>query len=530
MAPPPAQDAASGKPFKRSRKVVVDVSLCRYAIIKRCLKDRDFRLVRAKKSDVEWDIWWSDRGELLKDARRLNAFQKVNHFPSMEDICRKDFLANNLYTFVAHPPILYLIAHHRNAMRKLLPDEYDFFPRSFLVPAERVELQQCMDNDKRGATYIHNPLLIDGFKFDLRIYVLVVSVDPLVVYVFRNGLARFCTTPFQAPKRSNLHQTRMHLTKYTLDHVITQSITSSRNRSRHHSYAINKKSKDFVKSVDESTGSKRSLAFVMQHLQDDHGMDPCAVWADVCDIVLKTLLAIQPRLAASYRNFFGADDVKGRQWGPAAFEILGFDIMLDEQGKAWMVEVNHAPSFAGTRQRCSRNLSESDGYGVGDSVLDRNIKTPLIAQALDILAVTNETKRSFQAAWKTRLWNATVATKKAKGVLVEPPPPVVEPQVVELAEEDAVEPIDNDGGGSGPSEDEKEDDDTPAKAKTSSSNRVHPDSTTNTDDNNQGREMETFGNTYELIYPPPAYSSTALHVKYARILAAADTNRSKLWG
>ncbi|KAF0717790.1 hypothetical protein AaE_010789 [Aphanomyces astaci] len=137
MAPPPAQDAASGKPFKRSRKVVVDVSLCRYAIIKRCLKVRDFRLVRAKKSDVEWDIWWSDRGELLKDARRLNAFQKVNHFPSMEDICRKDFLANNL-----------------NAMRKLLPDEYDFFPRSFLVPAERVELQQCMDNDKRGTTYI----------------------------------------------------------------------------------------------------------------------------------------------------------------------------------------------------------------------------------------------------------------------------------------------------------------------------------------------------------------------------------------
>ncbi|ETV83870.1 hypothetical protein, variant [Aphanomyces astaci] len=373
MALPPAQDAATGKPFKRSRKVVVDVSLCRYAIIKRCLKDRDFRLVRAKKSEVEWDIWWSDRGELLKDARRLNAFQKVNHFPSMEDICRKDFLANNL-----------------NAMRKLLPDEYDFFPRSFLVPAERVELQQCMDNDKRGATYIvkprtlcqgkgisliqsfqklstkdpcvvqkyiHNPLLIDGFKFDLRIYVLVVSVDPLVVYVFRNGLARFCTTPFQAPKRSNLHQTRMHLTNY----------------------AINKKSKDFVKSVDESTGSKRSLAFVMQHLQDDHGMDPCAVWADVCDIVLKTLLAIQPRLAASYRNFFGADDVKGRQWGPAAFEILGFDIMLDEQGKAWMVEVNHAPSFA------------------GDSLLDRNIKTPLIAQALDILAVTNETKRSFQA-------------------------------------------------------------------------------------------------------------------------------------
>ncbi|CAK4775223.1 unnamed protein product [Aphanomyces euteiches] len=442
------------KPFKRSRKVVVDVSLCRYAIIKRCLKARDYRLVREKNSEVEWDIWWSDRGELLKDARRLNAFQKINHFPSMQDICRKDFLANNL-----------------NAMRKLLPDDFDYFPRSFLLPAERVELQQCMEQDKRG-TYIAK--------------VFVYSVDPLRVYIFRNGLARFCTTPFEPPKRGNLAQTRMHLTNY----------------------AINKKSKQFVQSADETTGSKRSFSYIMQHLHEQ-GMDAEAVWADICDVVIKTLLAIQPRLVAGYRSFFGTDESKGRQWGPAAFEILGFDIMLDQQGKTWMIEVNHAPSFA------------------GDSKLDKAIKTPLIAQALDILNITNQQKRLYQAknrkAWKNRLWSV-VGKKEKDKTLVEPSPPVAGPQSVELEDQGAMSALD-DCDDSGPSEDEKDDEGPETKANPSgATKKIHPcDEEEEVNNNNPRTE---FGNTYELIFPPKC---PRLQDKYTRILAAADTNRSKLW-
>jgi hypothetical protein len=36
----------------------------------------------------------------------------------------------------------------RNAMQKCLPDEYNFFPRSFLIPSERMELQKFIDDKK----------------------------------------------------------------------------------------------------------------------------------------------------------------------------------------------------------------------------------------------------------------------------------------------------------------------------------------------------------------------------------------------
>ena len=48
------------------------------------------------------------------------------------------------------------------------------------------------------------PFLIDGFKFDLRIYVLVTSCDPLKIYVYKDGLARFATVHYREPTNNNM--------------------------------------------------------------------------------------------------------------------------------------------------------------------------------------------------------------------------------------------------------------------------------------------------------------------------------------
>lgn len=48
------------------------------------------------------------------------------------------------------------------------------------------------------------PFIIDGFKFDLRIYVLITSCDPLRVYVYKDGLGRFATVKYHDPSCVNV--------------------------------------------------------------------------------------------------------------------------------------------------------------------------------------------------------------------------------------------------------------------------------------------------------------------------------------
>lgn len=120
---------------------------------------------------------------------------------------------------------------------------------------------------------MHKPFLIDGLKFDMRIYVLVYGVDPLRVFLFREGLARFATHKYASPLKGNMDNMFIHLTNY----------------------AINKNSDTFEKNQDENEddkGTKRSVSSILKQIESMNiGHSAESIWAQIEDITVKTLIA-----------------------------------------------------------------------------------------------------------------------------------------------------------------------------------------------------------------------------------------------
>lgn len=59
--------------------------------------------------------------------------------------------------------------------------------------------------------------MIDGFKYDLRIYVFINGISPLRIYVYNDGLARFATEKYEKPNDKNINNLFMHLTNYAIN-------------------------------------------------------------------------------------------------------------------------------------------------------------------------------------------------------------------------------------------------------------------------------------------------------------------------
>ena len=84
-----------------------------------------------------------------------------------------------------------------------------------------------------------------GFKFDLRIYVAVTSFNPLKIYMYEEGLARFATEQYSGPVQ--LTNLCMHLTNYS----------------------VNKRSSHYVRCDSpgrDDYGSKWSMSALLRHL------------------------------------------------------------------------------------------------------------------------------------------------------------------------------------------------------------------------------------------------------------------------
>ncbi|XP_043349925.1 tubulin polyglutamylase TTLL13-like isoform X7 [Dermochelys coriacea] len=273
---------AETTPRKKKRKhrlLSINLANCKYESVRRAARHCGLKEVG---EDEEWTVYWTDCSVSLERVMEMKRFQKINHFPGMTEICRKDLLARNL-----------------NRMLKLFPKEYSIFPRTWCLPADYGDFQ-TYGRMRKNRTYICKP---DS------------GCQGRGIFITRN------------PKEIK-HGEHLICQQYISKDDICMHLTN---------YAINKHNENFIR--DDMMGSKRKLSTLNAWMMDN-SYDTTELWEDIEDIIIKTLISAHPVLKHNYRTCF-----PNHITGCACFEILGFDILLDRKLKPWLLEVNHSPSF-----------------------------------------------------------------------------------------------------------------------------------------------------------------------------------------
>uniref|UniRef100_A0A7M4FM62 Tubulin tyrosine ligase like 4 n=1 Tax=Crocodylus porosus TaxID=8502 RepID=A0A7M4FM62_CROPO len=315
-------------PWEQRRLLRWKMSSVTPNVVKQTVARSHFRVSR-RNSD-----WLGCWGHHMKSPafRIIKEHQKINHFPGSFQIGRKDRLWRNL----------------AKMQTRCGKRDFNFFPQSFILPQDIRGLRQAWEEggnrqkwivkppaSARGIgiqvvhkwsqlpkrrpllvqRYLHKPYLIGGSKFDLRIYVYVTCYDPLRIYLFRDGLVRFASCKYSSSMKS-LGNKFMHLTNYS----------------------VNKKNTEYKANADETAcqGHKWALKALWSYLSQK-GVNSEAIWEKIKDIVIKTIIASEPYVTSLVKMYVR------RPY--CCHELFGFDVMLDENLKPWILEVNISPSL-----------------------------------------------------------------------------------------------------------------------------------------------------------------------------------------
>ena len=346
-----------------------------------CLAFQKRGWVEKEVDDGDFTLFWTDVAFIYEDldSNPLQKHQLINHFRNNYELTKKDLLVKNLkmywrkknpfasfYTDNNIVPCSYEIPtqyslfydHYKKNPGKtwiLKPsgrsqgkgimmvtklatvrDQYDQCRRILEMNfKEREKLDIAESESYVVQEYIANPLLIGNRKFDMRIYVLVMSFNPLVVYVHNLGFCRFSQS------------------FYSLDY--TDLAIHATN------VAIQKNHSEYNKTL----GCKWSLNKLRIYLNAQYGYDrTMQIFSEIEKTILISLFSVQPRIINSSR----------------CFELYGYDILLDDTLKPWLIEVNASPSLSAENRE------------------DVQIKTKVLSDMLDILSLDSpvETINGFQ--------------------------------------------------------------------------------------------------------------------------------------
>jgi tubulin polyglutamylase TTLL2 len=322
-------------------------------IVREVLEEKGWREFNEEiDAEQEYHLWWKTqrftKSELAKCSYYNSIKQWLNHVPNSSAMTKKDGLVRTL-----------------RKMKGIYGQIYNFIPESFILPNEYVKFTQvysdeeskkdyrniwiCKPSDlSRGRKiflfrdlselnydcqyvlqrYIHNPLLIHGYKFDLRVYVLVTSFHPLKAYIYKNGLVRFSTEKYDTMEITNKFS---HLTNAS----------------------INKLSKQYDTDKEGiGHGSKWDFNKLWDHLQSQN-INTDALWKQIENLLILTLIA--------FVEFIPQKESSN------CFELYGMDVIIDQNLKSSLLEANYSPALS------------------IDCPLDDLVKRPLINDVVDIL-------------------------------------------------------------------------------------------------------------------------------------------------
>ncbi|BES98914.1 Tubulin-tyrosine ligase family [Nesidiocoris tenuis] len=302
----------------------------------------------------DWNFYWAGIQTCrtlfsLDSGYRMGDHQTINHFPNHYELTRKDLLVKNIKRYRKE------LEREGNPLGQKQNGKYvylDFIPVTFVLPADyNMFVEEYRKNPQstwimkpvgksQGAgiflinklsklkrwsreskapfnpsivketyvisRYIDNPLLIGGKKFDMRLYVLVTTFRPLKAYLFKLGFCRFCTVKYDTSIQE-LDNIFVHLT----------NVSVQRHGGDYNSLHGGKLSVDNLRLYLESTRGK-----------------------SVTDKLFETInwLIIHSLKSVSY---IMANDKH-------CFECYGYDIIIDNSLKPWLIEVNASPSLTST--------------------------------------------------------------------------------------------------------------------------------------------------------------------------------------
>ncbi|XP_017855999.1 PREDICTED: tubulin polyglutamylase TTLL4 [Drosophila arizonae] len=280
-----------------------------------------------------WDLLWAHDYpfRVFPHLKNLEAHQFVNHLPGCGYLTNKVDLCTTKLPFLprafrlpsqrdafleyasAHPEALFVQKHneHRHIKVRSISD---------------IDLNS---NDSFVQEFIENPFLVDGHKFDIGVYVVITSVNPLRVYIYHGDvLFRYCPEkyyPFDAEIED----------KYVVgdNYLPTWEVPSL--RKYYNSYG----------------GSMRASfeAYVR-----DQAMDPSKIWPQVENIIRTTILSKEEDLIDSLRRYRRHN----------FFDLLRFDLFIDENLEVHLMEANMSPNLSSAHFKQNTLLYEQVLYSV----------------------------------------------------------------------------------------------------------------------------------------------------------------------